>query len=527
MNVLLAEEMGMCFGVRDALKMLDVIEEPDRVTIHGDLVHNEVVLTQLGSRGFRMADESQRQTVPDTDTVLITAHGVSDRERLRLETVGKRLIDTTCPLVRRVHETAQKMQAEGYRVVLIGKANHVEVRGIVEDLECFDVVESPDAARTFPSRKLAVICQTTVSPRNVSAIHARIVSANPTAEIRFLDTTCQPTRQRQRSLEKLIPFVQAMVVVGGKNSNNTRELVDLCRERGLKSFHVQNAADLCAEWFAGISCVGLTAGTSTLDATIREVRDWLRAHTEESEERRHSARWIAYFRENERRLLPIPWEEGATLTESERAALIPTLQDMQLCESSEGKHGLYLAGRYAERIDDPDYVEAVRLFFAEENRHAATLGRYLDLNGTAKIRHSWTDFFFRRVRRLLGMELFLTAVLTAELIGNIFYRAIRSASSCEVLIRFCTQLLRDEHRHLQFHIERLRIIRKRRNRLRRWLDNSLQRCLFFGACLAVWWKHAPVWRMGGYGFGRFWREAWKELAVARSGFSPSPKAGRG
>ena len=114
-----------------------------------------------------------------------------------------------------------------------------------------------------------------MAPRVVAAIHSAIVQANPDAEIRFVDTTCQPTRQRQRSVEQLVPLVQAMVIVGGKNSNNTRELVDLCRQRGLKSFHVQDAADLNRDWFSGISCVGLTAGTSTLDSTIREVKQWL------------------------------------------------------------------------------------------------------------------------------------------------------------------------------------------------------------------------------------------------------------
>ena len=290
MKVLLAEEMGMCFGVRDALKIIDGVDHPTKVTIHGELVHNEVILTQLGTGGFRMASEANRQSVPGTESVLVTAHGISDRERSRLEAAGKHLIDTTCPLVRRVHEAAQAMHEQGFHVIVIGKAGHVEVQGIVEDLERCDVVGSPSEARQFNAARLAIVCQTTVSPRNVTAIHRAIVAANPETEIRFVDTTCQPTRLRQRSVEKLIPFVQAMVVVGGKNSNNTRELAELCRERGLLPFHVQNAGDLRREWFENIDCVGLTAGTSTLDATIQEVHDWLQNY--ETPRRKRALQYI-------------------------------------------------------------------------------------------------------------------------------------------------------------------------------------------------------------------------------------------
>lgn len=275
MRVLLAEDMGMCFGVRDALKIIDAVERPTDVTIHGQLVHNEIVLQQLGARGFHMASETHRDTPHETPNVLITAHGISNRERSRLRSLGKTLIDTTCPLVERAHDTALRLQAQGYHVLVIGRANHVEVRGIVEDLQRFDVVETPADARDYFTKKLAIICQTTVAPRTVAAIRAAIVKANPHAEICFHDTTCQPTRLRQQAVEKLLPLVQAMVVVGGRNSNNTRELVGLCRERGTTAFQVRDADELCVEWFRGVECVGLTAGTSTLDETIRGVTEWL------------------------------------------------------------------------------------------------------------------------------------------------------------------------------------------------------------------------------------------------------------
>ena len=114
MKVLTAEVLGMCFGVRDALNILAEVQRPGEVTVHGELVHNEQVLEQLHARGFRMTREEARRPLPVTPRVMITAHGVSDVERARLEAAGKTLIDTTCPLVSRVHKAAQGLR-EDYR----------------------------------------------------------------------------------------------------------------------------------------------------------------------------------------------------------------------------------------------------------------------------------------------------------------------------------------------------------------------------------------------------------------------------
>src|SRR5918998_2324024 len=160
MRVIRADVMGMCFGVRDALKIIGSIGEPGEVTIHGELVHNEVVLTGLRERGFAMADESERRTLPETSTVLITAHGISDRERARLSAGGKRLVDTTCPLVTRAHQAAMTLQAEGYHVLVVGRPGHVEVQGIVEDLESYTLLPGPESVIEFPHARLGVMCQT-------------------------------------------------------------------------------------------------------------------------------------------------------------------------------------------------------------------------------------------------------------------------------------------------------------------------------------------------------------------------------
>jgi 4-hydroxy-3-methylbut-2-enyl diphosphate reductase len=271
MKVIRAEEMGMCFGVRDALRAAQSVPDPTLVTIHGELVHNRRVARQLGEAGFRQSPEDSREAAGGTPVVLITAHGVSNAERQRLAAANKALIDTTCPLVRRAHDAAQTLRAEGRHVLLVGKAGHVEVRGIVEDLDSYDVIAAPDDVGAYESRRLGIISQTTMPPDVFADVCARVRRRNPLADVRVIDTVCRPTRLRQRAVLDLVRLVDAVVVVGGRNSNNTRWLVQVCREHQTPALHVESAADLDPAWFADVLTVGLTAGTSTLDETIDEV----------------------------------------------------------------------------------------------------------------------------------------------------------------------------------------------------------------------------------------------------------------
>jgi 4-hydroxy-3-methylbut-2-enyl diphosphate reductase len=275
MQVVVADALGFCFGVRDAIALAEETADPSSVTIHGDLVHNPLVLHRLDGLGFRRASERERAELPATPLVMITAHGVSDVERRRLEQAGKQIIDTTCPLVRRVHRAAQALAAEGRYVLVIGKPGHVEVRGIVEDLPGGEVVESVAAVRRYPQDRLGIICQSTTPPRLAAEVNAALRAANRHADIRYIDTICQPTRDRQDAVVRLLPQVDVMIVVGGKMSNNTRQLVALCLDHGVPAHHVEDAAGIDPHWFTGSRLVGLTAGTSTPDEVIASVRDAL------------------------------------------------------------------------------------------------------------------------------------------------------------------------------------------------------------------------------------------------------------
>lgn len=275
MQIITAAASGMCFGVRDALDHLASIEHPHSVAIYGELVHNDQVLYQLQTRGFQQIAESDRTEIPAADRIVITAHGISDAERQRLIAAGKTLIDTTCPLVTRAHRAAQEFARSGCFVVIIGKSNHVEVEGITGDLKHFAVVPTAAAVGVYPATRIGVICQTTFPGDEAVAIRHQIAVCNPSAEISWADTICQPTKDRQQALSELLDLVQLVVVVGGRHSHNTLRLVNTCRQRGLTAIHVEDADELDPASFVGIQSVGLTAGTSTLPQTLQQVHDRL------------------------------------------------------------------------------------------------------------------------------------------------------------------------------------------------------------------------------------------------------------
>jgi 4-hydroxy-3-methylbut-2-enyl diphosphate reductase len=276
MKVITAHAMGLCFGVRDALAVAHAIERPAQVTVFGQLVHNPLVTRDLDQRGFHQVDEPGRGLVPlTTPVLLITAHGISNRERAKLAAMGKHLIDSTCPLVKKAHDAALRLARENRFVIVIGRRNHVEIRGLTGDLARFAVVESMDDVRRYEAERLGILAQNTSVERVVQMIVARIRALNAHADIKFVNTICQPTRDRQAALEALLSEVDVLVAVGGRHSNNTRQLVARAAEAGIRAIHIEDASELAESMFTPGEIVGLTAGTSTLPQTIGEVREKL------------------------------------------------------------------------------------------------------------------------------------------------------------------------------------------------------------------------------------------------------------
>ena len=279
MQVRMAEHFGMCFGVRDAVDLALDLTRQGPLTILGDLVHNPDVVARMDAAGAVRAD--RREDVR-TAAVLLTAHGTADRVKLELHEQGLKVHDATCPLVTRAHLALRKLVAEGRHPVVIGQAKHVEVRGLVGDLDDFTIIMDKDDLyqldewlRREPTARLGVVAQTTQPLERVLELVGALRSRFPDADLRFIDTVCQPTKDRQQSLRQLADDADVVVVVGGPDSNNSRKLAELARGLGRPAHLVANVAELRPEWFDDCEVVGLTAGTSTPDPVIQEVRAWL------------------------------------------------------------------------------------------------------------------------------------------------------------------------------------------------------------------------------------------------------------
>jgi 4-hydroxy-3-methylbut-2-enyl diphosphate reductase len=286
MRILRAAHLGMCFGVRDAIALALEHAEAGPLTILGDLVHNPTVLRTLEAAGVAAARDAAEVTTP---TVMITAHGTSQRALARTRALGLTVVEATCPLVHVAHRAVAALARDGYHPVIIGQRDHVEVRGLTGDLDCFDVVlDDEDVLALEPRPRIGVAAQTTQPVEKVRHLAALIRRRFPDADVRVLDTVCKPTKDRQSSAIAMAREADVVIVVGGRASNNTRELVKSCARHCAHVHHVETDADVRAEWLGGASVVGLTAGTSTPDDIIDRVESRLRelARQLEAEARR-------------------------------------------------------------------------------------------------------------------------------------------------------------------------------------------------------------------------------------------------
>ncbi len=280
MRIILADHFGMCFGVRDAIAQAERLADAGPLTILGELVHNPVVRERLRARGVR-ENPLEQLKAEVSPNVMITAHGASEARREEWRAAGHKVADGTCPLVRHAHAQLRAFVAAGYFPVVIGQPGHVEVQGLTEDFpESFVVGVEEDVARLPHKSGFGIVSQTTQPIERVQRLVAQIRRARPRAEVRFADTICKPTKDRQRALQELVTKAEVIVVVGGRGSNNTRQLVATCRAAGRPAVHIERAEELSSHDFTGVAVVGVTAGTSTLDETVEAVVARLRRISE-------------------------------------------------------------------------------------------------------------------------------------------------------------------------------------------------------------------------------------------------------
>ncbi|MCX5799895.1 MAG: 4-hydroxy-3-methylbut-2-enyl diphosphate reductase [Candidatus Eisenbacteria bacterium] len=271
MRVTVAPGSGFCFGVKRAIRLAERALEESKGPFYtlGELIHNPQVVGELENRGLRVANAISEI---ERGTVVIRCHGVSPGIIEEASKKKLRVVDATCPFVKKAQELASFLSGAGYWIVVVGDRGHPEVEAIAGGLRKVSVVGTEaEALRLKKAKKLGVVAQTTQSFDTLSNIVSILVGK--TQELRVHNTTCETTSRRQAEALKLAGKVDVMVVVGGRKSANTARLYDICRKRVRRTLWVETAGELKRSWFRGAVHVGVTGGASTPDWLIREVAD--------------------------------------------------------------------------------------------------------------------------------------------------------------------------------------------------------------------------------------------------------------
>ncbi|WP_297964305.1 4-hydroxy-3-methylbut-2-enyl diphosphate reductase [uncultured Anaerovibrio sp.] len=268
MEVILADNLGFCYGVKRAIQLAEDSAVPGQViNTLGPIIHNPQMVAKLAENGVGTVDtlEEARE-----GTIIIRSHGVGPEVYKQVEAMGLNMVDATCPHVRKAQSSARMLADEGYQVVIIGEKHHPEVKSIIEWAgEGAVAIETEEEADELPKYgKLGIVAQTTFSAPKFKQIVDRLLDKS--SDIKILRTICTATDQRQSAAIKLAAQVELMLVIGGKNSANTTRLAQLCSDK-CKTYHIETAEELCDEWFDKIKKIGITAGASTPDWIIKEV----------------------------------------------------------------------------------------------------------------------------------------------------------------------------------------------------------------------------------------------------------------
>lgn len=267
LSIEVASHAGVCYGVERALKLAAHAAESARgsVTTLGPLIHNPIVVRDLESAGVKGA-----QTVDEVEsgTLIIRAHGVVPQVIDQARAKGVEVLDATCPYVKKVHMAAEKLVREGYQLIVVGESGHPEVEGILGHAgDAAHVVSTPhDLDGVDLARKVGVVVQTTQTPANLAAIVSAL--ALRTMDLRVVNTICSATQERQDSAAELASRADVMIVIGGKNSGNTRRLAEICMACCPRTHHIEDSSEIQRTWFEGVALVGITAGASTPGAHI-------------------------------------------------------------------------------------------------------------------------------------------------------------------------------------------------------------------------------------------------------------------
>ncbi len=267
MKIEIASGCGFCSGVKRAINLALTFAERDKeVYTLGPLIHNLQVVQSLEEKGVKAVDSIDKI---GQGTVIFRSHGVQPADFIKAKEKHLKIVDGTCPIVSRVQRLAEKLTEEGYSVVIVGDPNHPEVEGIVSRASNAIVVQNPDEVKRIKGKRLGIIAQTTQTLSNLRAVTSQAMEN--ASEIKVYNTICKAVLRLQESSCKLAERVDILLVVGGVSSANTKRLFLLAKEINPNTYHIEGKGDMKLEWFAGISKIGLTAGTSTPSWVIDEV----------------------------------------------------------------------------------------------------------------------------------------------------------------------------------------------------------------------------------------------------------------
>lgn len=272
MEIILADYSGFCFGVKNAVSSALNIQNPgSRIFTYGPLIHNKAVIEELEHKGIRQLDTIE--DLAEGDTVIIRSHGVSKQVMDLLSGKNVKIVDATCPYVVNIHKIVEKYYKEGYRIIIIGDSDHPEVQGINGwcDNSAVIIHSVEQAQNSDGYSKCCVVAQTTANISKWKDIVCSLLGKS--RELTIFNTICTATEQRQNAAEDLAKRCDAVLVLGGFNSSNTKKLKEICSQYCPKTFHVETIDQLCIDDLEGVDTLGITAGASTPDWIIKEAID--------------------------------------------------------------------------------------------------------------------------------------------------------------------------------------------------------------------------------------------------------------
>jgi len=275
MEILLAKDMGFCWGVRRAIDIMEhAAEQYGEIISVGPIVHNPQVVSDLEAKGVHLGKPEDASR-----PVAITAHGVGPQVLEEVRATGAEVIDGTCPIVTRSQRWARRMAEQGFSVLVFGDPDHREVRGVIawagdKAIPIRDGEPLPDP---FPNR-VALISQTTQTPERFAEFVAQVMTehVNDITEMRLINTLCQVTSNQQAAARELAQECDMMLVVGGRASANTRHLLEVVLEEGVRAYHIETADEIDPAWLDSVERLGVTAGASTPDSAVEAVIDRVR-----------------------------------------------------------------------------------------------------------------------------------------------------------------------------------------------------------------------------------------------------------